>query len=173
MCSCDSVRRLKCAIWTPQKPAPAGDVRVTQVETPSLLGCSIFFWLVTHTHTYWGGGDLPTPSIPTCPLSSILPSILSPLCPHVWCAARGHQWRDQPGPKNKSWLVQKEKNETNKNVTIKQRHEIWSQTLLQNYNTFEELVELKVRFGFLECDFWQEPSLCRARLSLSASELWD
>lgn len=43
---------------------------------PSLLGCSIS--LACDPHTSRGGGDLPTPSISTCPLSSILPSIFSP-----------------------------------------------------------------------------------------------
>lgn len=134
-------------------------------------------FLACDPHTYWGGGDLPTPSIPTCPLSSILPSIFSPLCPHVWCAARGHQWHDQPGEKNKPrvglFSERKIKKKQQKTNEIKQRHEIWIQMLLQICNTFEELVELKARFWFLECDLWQEMSLCRARLSLSASELWD
>lgn len=49
---------------------------MTQVELPSLLGCSIS--LACDPHTSRGGGNLPTPSISTCPLSSILPSILYP-----------------------------------------------------------------------------------------------
>lgn len=67
----------------PQKPAAAGDVRVTQVEIPSLLGCSISLACDPHTHTGEEGIRPPPPSISTCPLSSILPSILPP--PLFWC----------------------------------------------------------------------------------------
>lgn len=82
--------RLKCVIWTPQKPAPAGDVRVTQVELPSLLGCSISLACDPHTHTHT--------HIPgrrgSCPL---------PPSPPVFCVASFHP--SSPPPPLSSCLV--------------------------------------------------------------------
>lgn len=77
----------------PQKPAAAGDVRVTQVEIPSLLGCSISLACDPHTHIYRGGRDPPPPpflppSPPVLCRASFHPSC-PPLCSRVWCTARG------------------------------------------------------------------------------------
>lgn len=74
----------------PQKPAAAGDVRVTQVEIPSLLGCSISLACDPHTHTGEEGIRPPPlpPSPPVLCRASFHPSC-PPLCSRVWCTARG------------------------------------------------------------------------------------
>lgn len=73
----------------PQKPAAAGDVRVTQVEIPSLLGCSISLACDPHTHTGEEGIRPPLPpSPPVLCRASFHPSC-PPLCSGVWCTARG------------------------------------------------------------------------------------
>lgn len=65
----------------PQKPAAAGDVRVTQVEIPSLLGCSISLACDPHTHT-GEEGIRPPPSL-HLHLSSVEHPSIHPAPPSV------------------------------------------------------------------------------------------
>lgn len=48
-------------------------------------------WLVTHTHPGEEGIRPLPPSPPVLCLASFHPSS-PPLCPHIWCTARGRGW---------------------------------------------------------------------------------
>lgn len=80
---------------------------MTQVETPSLPGCSIFFWLVTHTHTGEGGICPLPPSPPVLCLASFHPFsppsvLMSGVLPEVISDMINQGKKQQ----TKSWLVQ-------------------------------------------------------------------